>query len=180
MPKEQEKWYGLKSDKAMNNHEKENKRADRLAELVIIAGVIMVLLSMASCRSVRYVPLERVRTEYINRTDTIRETDSIIHEKETIIREADSTLLAELGLKLRENERAILVLKRELEKQKREVSEHKTDTVILRDTVPVPYPVEKELTWYQSTCVKWFPWLLFIVAGILVYKLKPWRWLKYI
>ena len=164
----------------MNYNEIEKRRADSLAEFVIIAGIIMALLFMTSCRSIRYVPVERVRTEYINRTDTIRETDSIFHEKETIIREADSTLLAALGLKLKENEKAILVLKRELEKQKREVSEHKTDTVIVIDSIPVPYPVEKDLTWYQDTCIKWFPWLLFVVVGILVYILKPWRWMKFI
>lgn len=168
----------MKLDKAVNNHEKEKRRADRLAELVIDVGVIIVLLSMTSCRSVRYVPVESVRTEYINHTDTIRETDSIIHEKETIIREADSTLLAKLGLKLKENERAILVLKRELEKQKREVSEHKTDTVIMRDSIPIPYPVEKELTWYQGTCITWFPWILFAAIAFLIIILKPWRWMK--
>jgi len=162
----------------MNLHERETRKADRLAEFVIIVGVIMALLFMTSCRSYRYVPVERVRTEYINRTDTIRETDSIIVKKETIVREADSSLVAELGIKLSENERAILILRRELEKTMREVSEHKTDTVIMRDSIPVPYPVEKELTWYQDTCIKWFPWLLFIIVGILVYILKPWRWLK--
>lgn len=162
----------------MNYNEIEKRRADRLAEFMIMAGIIMALLFMTSCRSIRYVPVERVRTEYINRTDTIRETDSIFHEKETIIREADSTLLAKLGLKLKENERAILVLKRELEKQKREVSEHKTDTVIMRDSIPIPYPVEKELTWYQGTCITWFPWILFAAIAFLIIILKPWRWMK--
>lgn len=162
----------------MNNHKKEEKRSGRLAEVVIIVGVILVLLSLTSCRSVRYVPVERVRTEYVNRTDTVTKTDSIIHEKETIIREADSTTLAKLGLQLKENEKAILVLQRELEKQKREVSEHKTDTVIKRDSIPVPYPVEKELTWYQEKCITWFPWVLFTAIAFLIFIIKPWRWLK--
>ena len=140
--------------------------------------VVLCTVFFSSCRTVRYVPVERIRTVYQNHTDTIRETDSVIHEKETIIREADSALVAELGLKLKENEKAILILKRELERQKHEVSEHKTDTVIERDTIPMPYPVEKELTWYQSNCIKWFAWLLFVVAGFLVYLIKPWRWLK--
>ncbi len=162
----------------MESHERKKRQADRFAELVILVGVVLTLLFMASCQSVRYVPVESVRTEYINRTDTVRETDSIIHEKETIIREADSTTLSKLGLQLKENERAILVLKRELEKQKREVSEHKTDTVIMRDSIPIPYPVEKELTWYQGTCITWFPWTLFAAFALLIIILKPWRWLK--
>lgn len=162
----------------MESHEREKKRADRFAELVILVGVILTLLFMASCQSVRYVPVESVRTEYINRTDTVRETDSIIHEKETIIREADSTTLSKLGLQLKEKERALLVIQRELERQKSARQEHRTDTIIVRDSVNVPVLVEKELTWYQETCITWFPWILFAAIVFLIFILKPWRWLK--
>lgn len=162
----------------MNKHEKKKRRADRLAEFVIIVGVIMVLLSITSCRSIRYVPVESVRTEYINHTDTVTITDSIIHNKETIIREADSTTLARLGLQLKENERALLILQRELERQKSAHQEHRTDTIIVRDSVDVPVLVEKELTWYQGVCITWFPWTLFVAIVFLILILKPWRWLK--
>ena len=162
----------------MNSHKKEIRHADRFAEFVILIGTILALLFMTSCRSVRYVPVERVRTEYINRTDTIRETDSIIHEKETIIREADSTTLSKLGLQLKENEKAILILRRELERQKSAHHEHRIDTVVVRDSVNVPVPVEKELSWYQEKCITWFPWILFAAIVFLIFILKPWRWLK--
>lgn len=162
----------------MESHERKKKQADRFAELVILVGVILTLLFMASCQSVRYVPVESVRTEYINRTDTVRETDSIIHEKETIIREADSTTLSKLGLQLKENEKAILILRRELERQKSAHQEHRTDTIVVRDSVNVPVPVEKELTWYQEKCIIWFPWILFAAFALLIIILKPWRWLK--
>lgn len=162
----------------MESHERKKRQADRFAELVILVGVVLTLLFMTSCRSVRYVPVERVRTEYINRTDTIRETDSIIHEKETIIREADSTTLSKLGLQLKENERALLILQRELEQQKSARQEHRIDTIIIRDSVDVPVLVEKQLTWYQGTCITWFPWTLFVAIVFLILILKPWRWLK--
>lgn len=162
----------------MNNHKKEEKRSDRLAEVVIIVGVILVLLSLTSCRSVRYVPVERVRTEYVNRTDTVTKTDSIIHEKETIIREADSATLSKLGLRLKENERALLILQRELERQMSALQEHRTDTVIARDSVEVPVLVEKDLTWYQGVYITWFPWVLFVTIVLLIFILKPWRWMK--
>lgn len=162
----------------MNSHKKEKRHADRFAEFVILIGTILALLFMTSCWSVRYVPVERVRTEYINRTDTIRETDSIIHEKETIIREADSTTLSKLGLQLKENEKAILILRRELERQKSTHQEHRIDTVVVRDSVNVPVPVEKELSWYQEKCITWFPWILFAAIVFLIFILKPWRWLK--
>lgn len=162
----------------MESHERKKRHADRFAEFVILIGTILALLFMTSCRSVRYVPVERVRTEYINRTDTIRETDSIIHEKETIIREADSTTLSKLGLQLKENERALLILQRELEQQKSARQEHRIDTIIIRDSVDVPVLVEKQLTWYQGTCITWFPWTLFVAIVFLILILKPWRWLK--
>lgn len=162
----------------MESHERKKRQADRFAELVILVGVVLTLLFMASCQSVRYVPVESVRTEYINRTDTVRETDSIIHEKETIIREADSTTLSKLGLQLKENEKAILILRRELERQKSAHQEHRIDTVVVRDSVNVPVPVEKELTWYQEKCITWFPWILFAAIVFLIFILKPWRWLK--
>ena len=142
----------------------------------IIISMLAVLL-LASCRTVKYVPVERVRTEYIHNTDTLRQTDSIVSEKRIIIREADSTTIAELGLQLKENERAILVLKSELQKRLKEVSEHSRDTVILRDTIDVPVLVEKELTWWQGTCIEWFPWLLVIVTALLILLIKPWRWI---
>lgn len=138
---------------------------------------LLAMLLLASCRTVKYVPVERVRTEYIHSTDTVRETDSIISEKQTIIREADSATVAELGLKLKENERAILVLKRELQKKIREASEHHRDTIIQRDTINVPVPCEKELTWWQGTCIEWFPWSLAMVTALLIILIKPWRWI---
>lgn len=145
-------------------------------DLIIWVGIIIGFL--CSCTSVRYIPVESVRTEYINRTDTVTKTDSIIHEKETIIQMADSTTLSKLGLQLKENEKAILILRRELERQKSAHQEHRIDTVVVRDSVNVPFPVEKELTWYQEKCITWFPWILFAAFALLIIILKPWRWLK--
>ena len=119
-----------------------------------LAGiVILIILSLllSGCKSIQYVPVEKVRTEYINKTDTVNKIDTLISEKETIIREADSNLVAKLGLQLKANERAILVLQRELERQISKESEHKTDTVIKTDSVQVPYPVERKLTKWEQT-----------------------------
>lgn len=117
-----------------------------------IAMIVLIILLtfLTSCKSIQYVPVEKVRTEYKHTTDTIKQTDSIFSEKETIIREADSALVAKLGLQLKANERAILVLKRELERQVNKQSEQHTDTVIKTDTIQVPYPVEKKLTKWQQ------------------------------
>lgn len=118
------------------------------------AGIVIILLLsllLSGCKSIQYVPVETVRTEYKNHTDTVKEIDSIFSERETIIREADSALIAKLGLQLKANERAILVLKRQLEREVKEKSESHSDTVIIRDSVQVPYPVEKQLTKWEQT-----------------------------
>ena len=116
-----------------------------------LACIILLSLLFSGCKSIQYVPVEKVKTEYINRTDTVNKIDTLISEKETIIREADSSLVAKLGLQLKANERAILILQRELEKQVSKESEHKTDTVIKTDSVQVPYPVERKLTKWEQT-----------------------------
>ena len=119
-------------------------------------GMIITMLMGAlfsGCKNTQYVPVETVRTEYLHSTDTVKEKDSTYREKETIIREADSAMIDKLGLKLKDNERAILILQKELEKQINSKSESKTDTVIKTDSVQVPYPVEKQLTRWQQVCI---------------------------
>lgn len=118
-----------------------------------IAMIVILFLSafFTSCKSIQYVPVETVRTEYKHTVDTIKQTDSIFSEKETIIREADSALVAKLGLQLKNNEKAILILKRELERQVSNKSEHHVDTVIKTDSVQVPYPVERKLSKWEET-----------------------------
>lgn len=127
----------------------------RVCWYMFIAIIVLLFTSamLTSCTTVKYVPVETVHTEYVNQTDTVLKTDTVTHEKETIIREADSTLVAKLGIQLKENERAILILQRELEKQISKEMEHKTDTVIKTDSIQVPYPVEKPLTRWQSLCI---------------------------
>lgn len=109
----------------------------------IFLGIVACII-MGSCMT-KYVPVETVRTEYKSRTDTVRQCDSIIKEKETVIREtnkSDSALLASLGIQLKEGQRAILVLQKELERIRSEQSEAVHDTIIKNDTIPIPYPVE--------------------------------------
>jgi len=135
-----------------------------MKKLVIL---IVIVLGLCGCESIQYVPVETINTVYQNHTDTIKQTDTIQTEKETIIREADSAMVAELGLKLKANEKAILILKRELERQVQNKYEAKSDTVIEKDTVRVPYPVEKQLTKWQQFKMD-FADVGFGVCGLLI------------
>lgn len=153
---------------------------DRVLRLLafILSGLMLFLLF--GCKT-QYVPVETVSTVYEHHTDTVKQTDSIKTEKETIIREArpeDSLMLAKLGIRLKENERAILVLQKKLEQERSRQSEHVTDTVKENDTIRVPYPVEGKVPKWEKVeigSVGFVGGLGFAVVGWIVL----WIWRRY-
>jgi hypothetical protein len=87
--------------------------------------------------------------------------------------------MAKYGIQMQNNQRAWLVLQREMEQRLREL-EHMTATHdTIRDSIPAPYPVEvikevpAELTWWQQTrlhLANIVLWLLALLAVIYVGK----------
>ena len=141
----------------------------------LVGIILIVILCLLFCGcSTQYVPIETVRTEYQNHTDTIRQTDSIFREKETIIREADSATIAKLGLQLKNNEKAILILKRELERQVNKESEHRVDTVIKTDTIRVPYPVERKLSNWEKFKIDIGGIITFVLVVVVIIIMLKW------
>ena len=126
--------------------------------LTMIVGIVIILVMCAlfgSCTTTKYVPVTETHTEHHWHTDSVKERDSTHTERETIIREVDSAVMAQYGIQMQANQRAWLVLHREMENRLREL-EHMTaqrDTV--RDSIPYPVEVTKEvpaeLTWWQQT-----------------------------
>ena len=158
----------------MNPNEYYNKVKGNVMAIVHVAVPLVVFLflfvllvvSLGSC-SPKVITVPEYHKEYVNRTDTFFRVDSVVHNTNTIIREAnkdDSIMLAKYGIKLKENERILLFLQKELEKAKNHQLEVRSDTVIKTDSVRVPYPVEKQLTWWQQTKVDFAE----IIFGILV------------
>ena len=114
--------------------------------------LLFLVFGLVGCKTV-YVPVESVHEYVHHQTDTIEKTDTVTNTKETIIREAskaDSALLAKYGIRLKENERLLLFLQKELEQEKSREIEHHTDTVIKVDSVQVPYPVEKKVPFWEK------------------------------
>lgn len=154
--------------------------------MMIVVG-LMGLVGLLGCRT-KYVPVLEVHEQHHWHTDSIRQTDSIYHEKETVVMQLDSTAMARYGIQLASNERAWLVRTAELERQLQQLNRLMTDRDSVHDSIPVPVPVEvvkeiaKPLTWWQKIflglgvavltlsvilCVVWVAW------KILVQKLKP-------
>lgn len=150
---------------------------ERAVTILSFIVVFFIILMLFGCTTVKYVPVETVKTEYVTSVDTLIERDTISTEKEVIVREAfssDSALLAKVGLQLDESKKYILVLKRELERQSHEKAESKTDTVIQIKEVQVPYKVEveKRLSLWQKIKIKFggiaFSVCLFFIVLLLV------------
>lgn len=85
--------------------------------------LLFICLCIFSCRSIQYVPVETVKTEYRDRVEKLQ--DSIyITDTVRILEKGDSVLIY--------NDRYKYIYKN--------VFVH--DTIISRDSIPVPYPVE--------------------------------------
>ena len=130
------------------------------------------VLLFSGCQSVKYVPIETVRIEKESKTDTIIQKDTVRSEKETVIREArpeDSLMIAKLGIRLRDNERLLILLQKELSEQKSNAYESHRDTVLKTDSVAVPYPVEKDLSWWERQKIAFGEWVFGVMAVLLLF-----------
>lgn len=133
-----------------------------------LMGLMGLMGSCKTMRDVEQVPVYVHDTTHMYHTDSVKTVDSIIVERETIVREADSAMLAEYGLKLKDGERTILVLRRELERQKNIAASKTADTVY--KTVEKPVPVTKYVTVYKEP-TKWQEFLMWVgrigLAGLI-------------
>lgn len=121
---------------------------------------ILMMLAMAGCHSTRYVPVETIRydTTYINKV----QRDSIYHRDSIYVKDKGDTVFIE-------KYRYLFV-----DKAVRDAL-----YVTSRDSVQVPYPVEKKLTRWQQFRLDVGGYAIFavivvilIVVGRMVYKLK--------
>ena len=128
-----------------------------------LVDVIIFLLilggGLSSCRT-QYVPVETVKTEY-------RTRDSIRHDS---IYQHDSVYLTVKGDTVYQYKYKYLYKYQYV---------NKTDTLIKTDSIPIPFPVEKQLsTWQQfkldfgGAAMLVIIIFIFIIAGRMVHKLK--------
>lgn len=119
--------------------------------------LLMLAICLTSCRSIKHVPVDTVKTEYKTR-DSIR-FDSIY--------EHDSIFLFVKG---------DTVYKEKYRYKYRYLTINKTDTVMLTDSVQIPYPVEKQLTRWQQMKIELGGWAVgVIVILFIVLMLKLFR-----
>ena len=113
---------------------------------IIVIVLLLLLLLLSSCTKTQYVPVETIKTEYVNRTDSVFLKDSVfIHEKKV-----NDTIFIDRG-----------------RVQIKYVSKHdtinKTDTIPVIKTVTITKVVEKnKLYWWQVV-------LMTIGLGAIIY-----------
>lgn len=113
------------------------KSGYRLIGLYILAG-LGLLCVMCSCKSIQYVPVETVKTEYKVRTDTLTQKDSIYLRDSIWVEKSGDT---------------VTTYKTRYVYQDRWRDRVVRDTVIKTDSIQVPYPVERKLSRWEQFCL---------------------------
>lgn len=129
--------------------------------LLYLTMSIMCSIWFTSCRSVQYVPVETVRTEYKTR-DSIRFDSTYQRDSVYMQVKGDSVYLYKYKYLYRY------------------LTINKTDTVIKTDSVQVPFLVEKKLSRWQSMKLELGGWAfgVIIVFALVIVGWSVYRWRK--
>ena len=130
---------------------------------ILTMGIAMFMLS---CKT-EYIPVETSHTEHHWHTDSIIQKDSVVKESMTTVMQLDSAAMAQYGIQLKNAERAWLVKSWELERQIENLQRLTAIRDTVRDTIQVPYPVEKKLSKWQQTKVDWGGWAI-LAADVMI------------
>lgn len=126
-----------------------------------------IALFMYSCKT-EYIPVEQTHIEHHWHTDSIIQKDSVVKESKTTVMQLDSAAMAQYGIHLKNAERAWLVKSWELERQIENLQKLTAIRDTARDTIQVPYPVEKKLSKWQQTKVDWGGWAMLGVLVVII------------
>ena len=118
-----------------------------MRRLVYIIILLILAICFVSCRT-QYIPVESVRTEYKTR-DSIR-FDSIYQR--------DSVYMLVKGDTIYQYRYKYLY---------RYLTTNRTDTILKHDSIPIPYPVEKQLSRWQTIKMELGGWV-FVLVIILI------------
>mgnify|MGYP005951780501 FL=1 len=130
-----------------------------MKRLVYIIILLILAACFTSCRT-QYIPVESVRTEYKTR-DSIR-IDSI-YQRDSIYTLVKGDTVYQYRYKY----------------LYRYLTTNRTDTILKHDSIPIPYPVEKQLSRWQTIKMELGGWafgiiILFtlIIIGQIIFKSK--------
>lgn len=123
-----------------------------MKRLPYILVVLIILSGLSSCRT-QYIPVETIRTEY-------RTRDSIRHDS---IYQQDSVYVTVKGDTVYEYKYKYLYKYQYV---------NRTDTLMKTDSIQIPYPVEKQLSKWQSFKLDFGGAAMLVLIMIVIVKLK--------
>lgn len=137
--------------------------------LVFFAGI--VLIGLGSCKSVQYIPMEKIKHDsiYISKTDTLKVTHTIKEKEYVTVKDSSSVVLDEQGKVLKQeiwhNKTIIRQMSDSLEYYKA-----KCDSLYAekQKTIEVPVEIEKPLTTWQKRYISLGKVSLGVYVGLLI------------
>lgn len=115
--------------------------------------ILLAVGWLTSCTTTKVVTVPEVHEQHHWHTDSVIKRDSVIHDRQTTIRELDSAAMSQYGIQLKQNEKAWMVSVAELRREVERLESMTADRDTVRDSIPVPYEVIKEVprksTWFE-------------------------------
>ena len=115
------------------------------AVLISICLALAALWLLTSCTTTKYIPVTSEHTEHHWHTDTVIQRDSVVKESLTTVMQLDSAEMSRYGIQLKSAERAWLVKTAEMERIINELMAKSEARDTVRDSIPFPYEVVKEV-----------------------------------
>lgn len=108
------------------------KLIDKITKVVITISVAMLILSMfCRCTTTKYVPITEYRDRVVVKTDSLLKTDSVyVHDSVSVYIRGDTVFKDKYHLQYKD----------------RYIVRNKSDTLIVRDSIPYKVVVEKTLS----------------------------------
>ena len=122
-------------------------------KIIYLLGMVLATLSLTGCKTVKFVPVPEYHTLYKTKVDTVQRWDSIYFR--------DSVYVAAKG-------DTVYLTKTHWRERFRNIYHVKADTVMQRDSIPVPYPVEKPLTKWQQWKMDTGGWAMGVAAVLII------------
>lgn len=103
---------------------------DKIAKVITIIAIAMLILSMF-CRCTTYVPITEYRDRVVVKTDSFLKTDSVYaHDSVSVYIRGDTVFKDKYQLRYKD----------------RYIIRNKSDTLIVRDSIPYKVEVDKQLS----------------------------------
>lgn len=108
------------------------KLIDKITRVVIAISVAMLVLSMfCRCTTTKYVPVTEYKDRVVVKTDSLFKTDSVyVHDSVSVCIRGDTVFTYKYHIKYKD----------------RYIVRNKSDTLIVRDSIPYKVEVSKQLS----------------------------------